>query len=107
MNELSAELVREMENEKRRKKIENAINDIFNELNCMGRERDIGETIVNAIRRQHRTLQQDFFGHCVKPIILDFAKRYEEHNFDLRNEASCGVASKLKPYIEKEHFPFI
>ena len=110
MNE-SEELTWEEQQERADRKCEERINDImgqlFSELNRMGNEEKVGQYVINAIRRNHRTLQQNYFGHVILPSIMDFAKRYDEDNFDLRNEMSCRLAKKIEPVIKDAHLPFI
>lgn len=90
-----------------KERVKNLIAQLFDELNRMGNEEKVGEYVIEAIRYQHRTLQQNFFGHCVIPIIKDFAKR-DENNYDLRNEASCMLAKKIEPVIrDVTRLPFI
>jgi len=93
--------------ERKQREIKDAIALLFGNLNKMGNEREIGELVVNEIRSQHRTLQQVFFGNVLKPVIMDFAKRDEENLHDLRNEAACKCATKLKGVLEESYFPFI
>jgi len=106
-NEMTFEEKRELNKEKQRVKINQFVEDLFRELNKMGDEKEVGELVIEAIQKQHRTLQQNFFGQVICPIILDFAKRYDEHRYDLRNEASCKCANELKDIVEKSYFPFI
>ena len=110
MNE-SEELTWEEQNEladmKCKERIRQIVSDLFNELNKMGNEQKVGEFVIDAIRYQHRTLQQNYFGHVILPSIMDFAKRYDEDNFDLRNEMSCRLAKKIEPVIKDAHLPFI
>ena len=80
---------------------------LFLELNHIGNEEKVGQYVVNAIRRNHRMLQQNYFEHVILPSIKDFAKRYDEGNFDLRNEMSCRLAKKIEPVIKDAHLPFI
>jgi len=61
------------------------------------------EKFVEAMRRDHRTLQQSFTRLCLA-WIADLADR--EH-YDGRNEASVKVAKEIKRAIlnEEGHFP--
>lgn len=93
--------------EQSKQKVKEAVSVIFRELNCMGYEGDVGEAVVEHIEREHRTLQQAFFRNVLAPVIKSFADRYNEGYYDLRNEASCELANKLKPIIEKSPLPFI
>jgi hypothetical protein len=98
----------EINERKRKERIKNIVNDLFDELNKMGNEEKVGEHFIEAIRYQHRTLQQNFFGHVVLPVIKDFAKRFDEGNYDMRNEASCSTAKKIEPVIKDvNRLPFI
>jgi len=105
--ELTYEEQREIRNIKTKKKVEQLISDLFDELNHMGNEEKIGQMVVDAIKRQHPTLQQNFFGHCLINIIKDFSDRYNKGWYDLRNEESCKTASKINPIIKDAYFPFI
>jgi hypothetical protein len=101
------EYEQEKAKEARRAKVEEAIETIFAALNRMGNEKEVGEFVIDNIRTQHRTLQQNFFGQVIKPVILDFADRYNEDLYDDRNAAACECASKLKGILAESYFPFI
>lgn len=88
-------------------RISDIVSKLFDELNKMGNEEMVSKFFIEAMCRQHRTLQQNFFSHVVVAAIKDFAKRHDEGYYDLRNEAACKCAKKLMPLIKDEHFPFI
>ena len=90
------------------KRIKQIVSDLFDELNHMNNEEKVGRYFIDSIFYQHRTLQQNFFGHVIIPVIKDFARRYDENNFDARNEASCSIAKKIEPVIKDvNRLPFI
>jgi hypothetical protein len=105
MNEEAKEMTHEQELGKQ--KIDRVVEDLFDGLNSMGNEEEVGIYFVNAVRLQHRTLQQNFFAKVLVPVLKDFSKRYNEGQYDMRNEQSCKVASKLEPLVRDEYFPFV
>jgi len=76
--ELTWEEQKKQADMKCKERIRQIVSDLFNELNKMGNEQKVGEFVIDAIRYQHRTLQQNYFGHVILPSIKDFAKRYDE-----------------------------
>lgn len=62
--------------------------------------------LIQELQREHRTLQQVFTGLCVA-WLEDLSKRYEEGNYDLRNEASCKLGKEFTAKIEERSLPFI
>jgi hypothetical protein len=108
---MSDELTHEEEEERLDKackdKIFHLINNLFNELNYMGNEKKVEEAVLDAIQHQHRTLQQQFFGHVILAVIKDFAKRHDEGQFDMRNEESCKAAKRMEALAKTTYLPFI
>jgi len=105
--ELTWEEQVEQSDRKCKERIKDIIDKLFTELNRMGNERKVGEFVTEAIRYQHRTLQQNYFSNVILPSIKDFAKRYDEGQFDLRNEESCKLAKKIEPVVKDVYLPFI
>jgi hypothetical protein len=101
------ELCDYMDKIERNKQLKEAIEVIFRNLNCMGREKEVGEAIVDVIDSQHRTLQQAFMRNVMVPIIQSFAKRYGNGFYDLRNEATVKACIELNEVLGKHGFPFI
>jgi len=88
-------------------KIKQIFNDLFSELNHMGNEDNVRQALGEVLKEQHRTLQQLYFRHVIVPSIDAFAQK-KDHNFtDLRNEASCELAHKLRPLVKDSCLPFI
>lgn len=76
---------------------------IMDALNIMGREKQVVEGMVVALRKTHRTLQQNFWR-----AIMAVIKEYAEFNHDLRNEGAVELCKYIKEQIEnKEYLPFI
>jgi hypothetical protein len=61
-----------------------------------GDRRDVAE-FVKEMSYQHRTLQQMFTGICL--AWLNHLSKLEEHQYDLRNEASVKTAKKIKAAV--------
>ena len=63
---------------------------------------------VETMNNQHRTLQQTFSSLCFA-WIRKCAENHENKRFDLRNEHSCRVSSKIVQEVEDVRFkaPFI
>jgi hypothetical protein len=83
-----------------------AIEMLLNDLNIMGSDKPIVEGVVEALRMNHRTLQQNFWR-----MMLEVIKQYSEFRHDLRNEASVELCKffteKLKEDEGKTYLPFV
>ena len=76
-------------------------------INVMGYEKDFIEGYLNGIRKEHRTLQQNF-GRVMIAVIKHYAEQYQKGCYDLRNEALCELCYKMAPIIEEfGGLPFI
>ena len=106
-NELSYEERKAIRERKSNQAVKESLDTIFHELNYMGQEEDVSKAVVDTVLHEHRTLQQKFFRSVIVPIILDFAKRYDDGQYDLRNEDSCKCAKKLEPLLKDVHFRFV
>jgi len=95
------------DNNECQKRVHDLVSKIMDELNKMGNEEEVGKFFVDGILGTHRTLQQNFMRHIIIPSMLDFARRYDEGMYDLRNEAACKLAKKLEPYLKDAGLPFI
>ncbi|RKZ71969.1 MAG: hypothetical protein DRQ48_01915 [Gammaproteobacteria bacterium] len=76
--------------------IEQAVETLFNELNCYGRQDEITDLLTNAIIKQHRTLQQDFWR-----VMFDTIKAYGVLDYhDGRNVASVKACKDITSNLE-------
>lgn len=82
-----------------------AIEMLLNDLNIMGSDKPIIEGVVEALRMNHRTLQQNFWR-----MMMQVIKQYSEFRHDLRNEGSVELCKFIKEEVEKNHkeyLPFV
>ena len=86
---------------------EDALNSLFDALNKMGGDKEVLEGLQNVLNVQHRTLKQNFMRQIIVPAIRLFADNNANGYKDLRNEASCELATKLLPIVEKSPLPYI
>ena len=86
------------------KRVAEAIGVITDALN-RGQDEIVANAIAQKLTATHRTLQQKFMGVVIPAVIDMFAWMKKENRFDLRNEASCEVAEKLKKITDEEYFP--
>lgn len=77
-----------------------AINEVFDSLNVLGGRSD--EAVKDAFRRQHRTLQQQLVGRVILPVLEQLAEMDKAGAYDLRNEASAKLATKLLSGVKEE-----
>ena len=91
----------------KRKRANLAMNDLFDCVNVIGGEQEVTEAMLDAVSHQHRTLKQAMMRAVIIPFIDNFARAYEEHNYDLRNEASCKLCYELKKITDRHRLPFI
>jgi len=96
-----------MDNDKLKNQVEEALNSLFDALNKMGGEKEVEAGLKNVLDRQHRTLQQNFMSHIIIPSIKIFADKNANGFKDLRNEASCELATKLLPIVKDAYLPFV
>lgn len=89
------------------KELNDAVQTIFDYLNRMGLEKEVTYSLLMSVQMQHRTLKQNFMRCFLKPIIVQFAKDYDEGRYDMRNEETVVTCVKLRKVLEGSHFPFI
>lgn len=76
----------------KQEKIQELIEDLASELNCMGiDEKELGEIISTTVMKDHRTIQQTFW-RTIQHSIVHYG-RYA--TIDLRNEGSREWANKV------------
>jgi hypothetical protein len=80
---------------------------IISALNSMNYEHEVTDTLNEVLVKLHPTLQQNFMKHLIIPAIENFAQKKHNGYYDLRNEASCVLASKLAPLTKEACLPFI
>jgi hypothetical protein len=73
-------------------KIKTIVEDLFKEINVMGKEDEISSTLHKIISQEHKTLQQSF----IRIMHQFFTKYSANKNYDLRNEASVRFAEQIK-----------
>jgi len=78
------------------------IADFVNNMSCNTK------AFVEAMGNEHRTLQQSFTSLCFE-WIRHCSKKYEDKNFDLRNEWSCKVSNDILKKVEDVEYdcPFV
>ena len=80
--------------------IKTIVDDLFKEINVMGKEDEISSQLHQLISRQHKTLQQSFVR-----IMYQFFNKYSANRYDFRNEGSVKFAEEISkmevflPYI--------
>ena len=89
------------------REIKDAVNTIFNYLNKMGGEDEVGRVVVEVCNQEHRTLQQNFMAHVLVPLIKMWADMYDQGYYDLRNEETCKTCYELYKLLKNKVFPFI
>jgi hypothetical protein len=82
--------------------MEQALEQVFNSHNCLSGSGVRELIVVNTFSRNHRTLQQMFVRSVILPILEYLAKSYEQGAYDLRNEASCRLASRMLAAVKEE-----
>jgi hypothetical protein len=76
-------------------------------FNCVNRESPgfTTEAFVNAVSRQHRTLQQGFFTWIC--LLITHYAVLKEDQYDLRNEATVQLCRELLPIVKERFLPYI
>lgn len=79
---------------------------VSHSLNSYGHDETISE-FVEAMVREHRTLQQTFTKLCVE-WFKALSEDHDSGRYDLRNEASCKLAKLVTELgVDKLAMPFI
>ncbi len=63
------------------------------------------EPFVEAMEKDHRTLQQLFTGLCI--AWLKHLAELPEGHYDDRNQGSVEFARSIKPYLDKAYLRYI
>ena len=80
--------------------MEQIVEDLFKEINVLGKEDEISSQLHQLISQQHKTLQQSFIR-----IMYQFFLKYSANRYDPRNEGSVKFAEEISkmevflPYI--------
>lgn len=74
-----------------------AIEMLLDNLNIMGSDKPIVNGVIEALRTNHRTLNQNFFR-----MLIEVIRQYAEFRFDLRNEASVKLCKFIADKIEED-----
>ena len=77
-------------------KVKEAIEVIMQEINDISsaKQTDVALTIVDTVRNQHRTQQEDFWTAMLRAQIM-----YADSRYDLRNEAAVNWAKLVKEVV--------
>jgi len=73
--------------------VKEAAKTISRMVNSFGIE-DIKEAFAEEVRRDHRTLQQNFM-RCVLALVERWAEDHDAGMYDLRNEDTCRISRKI------------
>lgn len=81
---------------------------VLSNLGTLGGD-SVKEDVVRCFCFTHRTLQQGFVKQVIIPILKHLAEQEREGNYDLRNEASVKLASKMLAQLSEDdlYLPFI
>ncbi len=82
--------------------------ELSSSLNSFSFQDELKKGFIDALMREHRTLQQSTM-KVFYEVIMAWAERKESGNFDERNKATVEFCKKIKDTFEKEdiYFPFI
>jgi hypothetical protein len=72
--------------------IKTIVEELFKEINVMGKEEEISRQLYQLISQQHKTLQQSF----IRIMHQFFTKYSANKNYDLRNEGAVKFAEQIK-----------
>ena len=87
----------------------NAICEVFAALNVLSGGKARAEIVRSTFFNTHRTLQQQFVGVVIIPILQHLAQAHEFGAVDDRNRASAALASKMLAAVTEDdlYLPFI
>jgi hypothetical protein len=63
--------------------------------------------LAKNLANQHRTLVQCFMRNFIVPFIKELADQYKQGFFDLRNEQSCKLSTKMLDLCEDHYLPLV
>jgi len=81
-----------------KREAEEIVRKLSNFVNTMSRN---PEHFVNAVMREHRTLQQSMFG-VFMACVSQWAVLSDEGQYDLRNEATVKMSKKIMSALDGE-----
>ena len=87
-------------------KTEQEIGKLLTDLASLCQSSKDAEKVAQLVRRQHRTHQQSI-GRFTQASIKVFSQAYEDHHYDLRNEATCKMCNDINGKAEEHVLPFI
>lgn len=101
---MDAELRAHIEKKARAERVNDLVLALSRELNVMGKEAEVAEAFLVAVKGEHRTLQQ-----CLMGVLFKTIHGYAGAPHDLRNEASVRACERINELMEGEdiHLPFI
>lgn len=73
----------------------NIVRNMADAVNIFDTDAKREQEVREAFASQHRSLQQLIVKLLVMPILRQLADSYAQGYYDLRNEASCKLASKM------------
>lgn len=80
--------------------------EMCNTLNSFNNAED-RQQFVEAISRQHRSLQQQTIGLLME-VVAKFAKMRKDNDYDLRNDAATKLCNEIyEEFGDKFRMPFI
>jgi hypothetical protein len=53
------------------------------------------EDLTSTISREHRHLQGEVFNQIIRPLIVEFARKADEGEFDARNKRECEKCKEI------------
>ncbi len=87
-------------------KTEQEIDKLLTDLASLSQSPVDAAAIAQIVRRLHRTNQQSI-GRCLKAIVKVFSKAFDDHHYDLRNEATCKMCKEINNKVDEHSLPFI
>ena len=99
-----AALKKHTEQKERAERVNNLVLELSRELNVMGKEEEVAGAFINAIKGEHRTLQQ-----CLMGVLFKTIHEYKDAPHDARNEGAVNACKRIDELLKGEdiHLPFI
>ncbi len=87
-------------------KTEEQIDKLLTELASLSQTPKDADAVAQLVRRLHRTNQQSL-GKFLQASIKVFSKAFDDHHYDLRNEATCKMCKEINEKVDEHSLPFI
>lgn len=96
-------VARSKRNHETSEQVKAAVEVLSRAVNVMGQEAVVAQALADALRGEHRTLQQGIVRAITQAMVI----YGREAATDLRNKAAVELCQELTPVIQSKPLPFV